>query len=87
MCSEFNQNINKDTILDIQKVLRGIKSHSNGGVIRTNQKRNHSFSLGYLKTWFQPNGMGNILSFKKVEKLLVITYNHKEKKCLVRTKV
>ena len=53
---------------------------------RTNQKLNYGGFLGYLETWFQPNGMGNILSFSKVEKLFVITYDHKEKIFVVHTK-
>ena len=86
MCSTFNQNINKSTIRYIMKVVRGIKSHINGGVIRTNQKGNNGGFLGYLKTWFQPNGLGNILSFREIEKLFMITYDHKEKKFVVHAK-
>ena len=40
----------------------------------------------YLKTWFQPNGLGNILSFNEVEIFFVITYSHKEKTFVVHTK-
>ena len=60
-CSKFNQNINKITVQDIQKVVKGIKSHRNRCVRRTNQKGNYSGFLGYLKTWFHTNGLGNIL--------------------------
>ena len=77
MCYSFNQNINKNTSREIWKVVRGLKSHSNGGVRRTNHKVNYSGFLGNLETWFQPNGLGNILSFSEVEKFFVITYNHK----------
>ena len=53
--------------------MQGIKSHINGGVIRTKKKENYGGFLGYLETWFQPNGMSNILSLKEVEKLFMIT--------------
>ena len=59
--STFNQNINKDTIRYIRKVVRGINSHNNKGVSMTNHKVNYGGFLGYLKTWFQKNGLGNIL--------------------------
>ena len=67
-CSTFNQKINKNTIRYIQKVVRGVKSHNNVGVNRINHKGNYGVFLGYLKTWFHPNGMGDILSFSAVEK-------------------
>ena len=66
--------------------MQGIKSHINGGLIRTNQKGNCGGLLRYLKTWFQPNGLGNILSFGEVDKLSVIKYYHKEKTFVVQTK-
>ena len=66
--------------------MRGIRSHNNGGVRRTKQKGNYGGFLGYTETWFHPNGMGNILSFSEVDKLFVITYNHKEKTFVVHTK-
>ena len=65
-CYEFNQNINKDTIRDIRKVMRWLKSHNNGGVSSTNQMVEDGGFLGYLETWFQKNCPGNILSFNKV---------------------
>ena len=71
-CSTFNQNINKNTIHDIWKVLRVLKSHRNGIEIRTNQRGNYGGLLGNLETWFRLNGLGNILSFNKVEKFFVI---------------
>ena len=46
------------------------------GVIWTNQKVIYVGFLGYLETWFQPNVIGNILSFKEVDTLFVITYDH-----------
>ena len=54
---------------------------------RTNQKGNYSGFLGYPEKWFQKNGLRNILSFNEVDKLFVITYNNKEKKFVVHTKV
>ena len=65
-CSALKQNINKNTIQDIQRIMRGIESRINGGVGITNQKGNCVGFLGYLETWFQPNGLCNILSFLKV---------------------
>ena len=65
-CSTFNKNINKNTIRYIWKVVQGLKSHRNGGGSRANQKVNYGVLLVYPKTWFHPNGMGNILSFSKV---------------------
>ena len=85
MCSTCNHNMNKNTIHDILRVMWGIKSHSNGGVSGKNYKGNCAGLLGYLETWFQPNGLGNILSFNKVEKLFVITYYHKEKTFVLHT--
>ena len=85
-CYTFNQDINKDTIHAIWKVVRGLKSHSNGSVSRTNQKGNYSGPPGLIETWFCPNGMGYILSLNKVYKLFVITYNKKEKTFVVQTK-
>ena len=67
-CCTFNQKINKNTIRYIQKVVRGVKSQNNVGVNRINHKGNYGVFLGYLKTWFHPNGMGDILSFSAVEK-------------------
>ena len=72
-CSTFNHNINKNTIQVIRKVVRWINSLSNRGVRITNQKGTNGGFLGYVKKWFQPNGLGNILPFREVEKLFVIT--------------
>ena len=47
--STFHQNINPDTVNNIHTVWCGLKSHSNGGVIRINQKANYRESLGGLK--------------------------------------
>ena len=79
MCSTFNHNISKNTIRDIRKVMRRIKSHSKGGgeLSRNNHKVNYGGLLGYLETWFHPNGLGNILSLDEVYKFFVITYNRK----------
>ena len=51
-----------------------------------NQKGNYGGLLGYLKTWFQTNGLGNILSFSDIEELFLITYDHKEKTLVLHTK-
>ena len=63
-CSTFHQNINPDTLNNIQKtVSRGLKSHNNGGVSRTNQKANHGEFLWGLETWFHVECLANIISF------------------------
>ena len=41
-CFTFNQNINKNTIRDICNVMLGLKSHSNGGMSKTNHKGKYS---------------------------------------------
>jgi len=39
-----------------------------------------------METWFNEDGLGNILSFDKVEELYPITYEHKKKTFVVHTK-
>ena len=45
-CYTFNHNTNNNAIRDIRKVMRGLKSHSNRGVSRTNQKGKYDGFLG-----------------------------------------
>ena len=54
--STFNNNINENNIQDFWKVVRGLKSHSNGGVRRNNEKGNYSGLLGYAETFFSQMG-------------------------------
>ena len=81
----FHQNINPDTVNNIHKVSCGLKSHSNGGVSRTNQKVNCGEFLGGLETWFQAKGLASIISFHQVEKKYTITYAHELKMSVVHT--
>ena len=85
-CSIFHQNINPDTVNNIHTVSRGLKSHSNDGVSRTNQKANYGEFLGGLETWFQVKGLANIISFHQLEKKYPITYAHELKTFMVHTK-
>ena len=63
-----------------------MKSHSNDGVSRTNQKANYGEFPGCLETWFQEKGLANIISFHQLEKKHSITHVHELKTFIVHTK-
>ena len=77
-CSTFHQNINENSITNICMVSCGMKSHSNSGVSRTNNKANYGEFLRGLETWFQEQGLANIILFHKLEIFYPITYAHQE---------
>ena len=69
-------------------VFHGLKSHSNGGASCTNQnqKANNGEFLGGVETWFQAEGMADIISFHQLEKRYPITYPHEPKTIVVHTR-
>ena len=85
-CAIFNQCINPDLLKDIRDSSKGLRSHSNGGVTHTTQKGNYMGFLNSLETWYQPNGLANIISFHQLEKHFPITYVWKSKTFVVHTK-
>ena len=84
--SIFPQKINPDTVNNIHTVSRRLKSHSNGGVNRTNQKANYVEFIGGIETWFQAKGLANIISLHQLEKKYPITSTHELKTFVVHTK-
>jgi len=79
-CSTFHQNLNEESVSHTREVQHILKSHSNGGISHTNLKvANYGIFIGNLETWFQGNGLGNIISFNELESLYPITYYHVNK--------
>jgi hypothetical protein len=65
----------------IKMLPNGIKINCNVGAITTNQMG----SYGNLKVWYLPEGIANIFSMHKLEKLYRITYNSWMGYCVVHT--
>ena len=55
----------------VKKVREGIKINCNAGSVMSNLKGNY----GRLKVWYVPEGIANIFSMHKLERLYCITYN------------
>ena len=84
--SKFHWNINPDTVNNIHTVFPRVKSHSNGGVSRTNQNAKYGEFLGGTETWFQAEDMANIISFHKLGKKYPVTYIDELKIFVVHTR-
>ena len=61
-CYTFHQNVNDESVSNIKEVVRGIKPYSHGGISRTNKKSKYGRFLKYLETWFNEDGLANIIS-------------------------
>ncbi len=55
----------------MKKVREGIKINCDTGLVTRNLKRNY----GGLKVWYVPEGIANIFSMHKLERLYRITYD------------
>lgn len=84
-CSTFHQVVNKDCVSEIYDVKHALRSYSNGGP-STTARRSRLPYLNHLETWFNEEGLANIISFDQLERLYPITYDHIGKIFVVHTK-
>jgi hypothetical protein len=70
-CSTVTAFKNDKYLKGVKKVREGIKINCNAGLVTTNLKGNY----GRLKVWYVPEGIANIFSMHKLERLYRITYD------------
>ena len=87
ICSTFNQCVNGELLKGIHNSLTSLTSQSKGGESHTTQRAFYKGDfLGGLPTWYQPEGLANIISFNLLKSLYPITYDHENKVFIVHTK-
>ena len=78
--STINLFHNKEMLINIKEVKKGMTVHCNAGTTVTNMM---GMLPGYGEVWYDPNAIANILSLKRVKEEHRVTYDSVEENAFV----